>query len=144
MNYRDTTSPVVLRYNFDLEQQLPGGWRAGASYVGARGNHLFRTHEANLFPAPEVREDGTLFFPPDTGPVNPAFQGGIQILASDAQSFYNSLRLSVNRSISRGISMRASYTFSKSVDDASGHGGTFAGPVQFGLLRILERSLFQF
>ncbi len=143
-NYRDTTSPVVLRYNFDLEQQLPGGWRAGASYVGARGNHLFRTHETNLFPAPEVGEDGTLFFPPDTGPVNPAFQGGIRILTSDAQSFYNSFRLSANKGLSRGISMRASYTFSKSVDDASGQGSNFAGPVQFGLRRTLDRGLSNF
>ena len=144
LDYRDTTSPMVLRYNFALEHQLPGGWSAGASYVGARGNHLFRTYEANLFPAPETREDGSLFFPPDAGPVNPAFQGGIQILSSDAQSFYNSLRLSANKSLSRGISLRASYTFSKSVDDASGHGGTFNGPVQFGFLRTLERGLSNF
>ncbi|MCZ6751934.1 MAG: TonB-dependent receptor, partial [Acidobacteria bacterium] len=143
VNYRDTTSPVVLRYNFDLEQQLPGGWRAGASYVGARGNHLFRTYEANLFPVPEVREDGTLFFPPDTGPVNPAFQGGIQILASDAQSFYNSLRLSANKSLSQGISLQASYTYSKSVDDASAPFSD-SGSDQYGLLRTLDRSLSNF
>ena len=81
--------------------------------MGARGNHLYRTYETNLFPVPETREDGTLFFPPNAGPVNPAFQGGIHLLASDAQSFYNSLRLAANKNLSRGISLRASYTFSK-------------------------------
>jgi len=140
-DYRDTTSTMVLRYDFTLEHQLAGGWRAGASYVGARGNHLYRTYEMNLFPIPQTREDGTLFFPPNAGPVNPAFQGGIGVLASDAQSFYNSLRLAAQKSLGGGISLRTSYTFSKSVDDASVHGGSTASPVQYGLQRTLERGL---
>ena len=144
VDHQGTTNPMVLRYDVALEHQLPQGWRAGVSYVGARGNHLFRTYEMNLFPIPETRDDGTLFFPPDRGPVNPAFQGGINILASDAQSFYNSLRIAANKSLSRGVSLRGSYTFSKSVDDASVHGGSTASPVQYGLLRTLERGLSNF
>jgi hypothetical protein len=122
VDYGNTQSTMVLRYDFALEHEFAEGWRAGVSYVGARGNHLFRTYEMNLFPLPETREDGTLYFPPNRGPVNPAFRGGINHLASDAQSFYNSLRIAANKSLSRGISLRGSYTFSKSVDDASVHG----------------------
>ncbi len=160
MDYRHTTNPMVLRYNFTLQQQLPGGWRARASYVGARGNHLFRGYEANLFPVPEIRKDESLFFPaacpppgetaipdcrPDAGPVNPAF-GGISILNSDAQSFYNSLQLSADKSLSRGISLRASYSFSKSVDDASSHSfhSFLGGSSQYGLMRTLDRGLSDF
>ena len=139
---RDTTTPMVLRYNFSLQQQLPGGWRAQASYVGARGNHLFRGYEANLFPVPVTRADGSLFFPPDSGPVNPAF-GGINIVSSDAQSFYNSLQLSASKSLSRGISLQAGYTYSKSVDDASAPFSD-SGSAQYGLLRTLDRSLSNF
>ena len=161
LDYQNTTSPMVLRYNFSVQQQLPGGWRAQASYVGARGNHLFRSYEANLFPVPITRADGSLCFPPDeakvkdsdvnpaclpvpspaAGPVNPAFQGGINILSSDAQSFYNSLQLSANKSLGRGFSLRASYTFSKSVDDVSSHSGDSP---QYGLLRTLDRGLSDF
>ena len=144
MDYQNTASPIVFRYDFAIERQLPEGWRAGVSYVGARGNHLFRTYEMNLFPNPEARADGSLFFPPDQGPVNPAFQGGINIIGSDAQSFYNSLRIAANKSLSRGVSLRGSYTFSKSVDDASVHGGSTASPVQYGLRRTLERGLSNF
>ncbi len=140
-DHRNTTSSMVLRYDFALERQLPEGWVVGASYVGARGNHLYRTYETNLFPIPETREDGSLFLPPDQGPINPAFQGGITVLASDAQSFYNSLRLAANKSLGGGISLRASYTFSKSVDDSSVFGGSAASPVQYGLQRTLERGL---
>ena len=139
---RNTTTPMVLRYNFTLQQQLPGDWRARASYVGARGNHLFRGYEANLFPVPITRDDGSLFFSPNSGPVNPAF-GGINIVSSDAQSFYNSLQLSANKSLSQGISLQASYTYSKSVDDASVPFSD-SGSGQYGLLRALDRSLSNF
>ncbi len=161
LDYHHFTTPMVLRYSFALQQQLPGGWRTRASYVGARGNHLFRGYESNLFPLPITRADESLCFPPDVaqedlvanptcppvptseaGPVNPAF-GGILIMSSDAQSFYNSLQLSANKSLSRGISLQASYTYSKSVDDAS----TFSfhgNPTQYGLMRTLERGLSNF
>lgn len=36
-----------------------------ASYVGARGMHLLRRHEANFFPAPVTLPGGSLFFPDD-------------------------------------------------------------------------------
>ncbi len=160
LDYRKATNPVVMRYDFSIHHQFPSGWDGGAAYVGARGNHLFRSYEANLFPAPVVRADGSLFFPddcnapgnttpsalcvPNAGPINPAFPGGINLLASDAQSFYNAVIFSASKSISRGFSLRGSYTFSKSVDDASAHSGSQASPVQFGALRTLERGLSNF
>ena len=148
MDYRGTTAPVALRYSFALQQQLPGGWRFQSSYVGARGNHLFRSYEANLFPIPITRSDGSLFFPPDVGPINPAFAGGIDLLGSDAQSFYNSLQLSAGKSLWRGLSFQANYTWSKSVDDASTIGPAPGTPQTasppFGLIRTLDRGLSDF
>ena len=145
LEYRNSTLPTVLRYNLGIQRFLPGGWRVQATYVGARGNHLYRGYEANLYPFPTVRADGTLFLPDDcTDPVyqdpnqgrkpsafcrpgasqgiNPAFSSGILVSNSDAQSFYNALQLSANKSLSRGLSLQASYTFSKSVDDATAAG----------------------
>ncbi|MBI2820162.1 MAG: TonB-dependent receptor [Acidobacteria bacterium] len=139
LDYNHFASPRVLRYNLSLQQQLPGGWRVQAAYVGARGNHLFRSYEANQFPAPITREDGTLYFPPNTGRINPAFSS-IEITSSDAQSFYNSLQLSLNRNFGGRRSVQASYTYSKSVDDAS---APSALP-QFGFLRTLDRGLSDF
>ena len=139
-DYNHMRSPMVLRYNFALQQQLPGGWRAQATYVGARGNHLLRTFEANQFPVPIVREDGSLFFPPNAGPINPAFSD-LFIHTSDAQSFYNSLQLSANKSLSRGFSLQGNYTFSKSVDDSSSPTG---GNAQYGWRRTLNRGLSDF
>jgi len=163
-DYRDLTNPMVLRYNFALQQQLPGGVRFQVSYVGGRGNHLFRSYEANLFPMPIQKADGSLFFPDDcvetpqhvpsplcradAGSINPAFQGGITVLGSDAQSFYNALQVSSSKSFGQGSSVQANYTFSKSVDDASGIGpsaGTpLSGATSYGLVRTLDRGLSDF
>ncbi|MBI4464885.1 MAG: TonB-dependent receptor [Acidobacteria bacterium] len=141
LDHLGTKTPMVLRYNFSLQQQLAGGWRIQASYVGARGNHLFRRHEKNLYPVTEVRSDGSVFLPPNSGPLNPAF-GAMSFLGTDAQSFYNALQLSANKSLGGGLSLQASYSYSKSVDDSTiGHGSNFG---QYPLMRTLDRGLSDF
>lgn len=137
-DYNGMKSPQVLRYNFTLQQPLPGEWRLQASYVGSRGNHLFRRFEANQFPVPVRVADGSLFFPKHAGAVNPEF-GSITVINSDAQSFYNALQVSANRSFSRNLSLQVSYTFSKSIDDSSVGHTTNTG--QYGLDRIMDRAL---
>ena len=141
LDYRNTSTTMVFRYNLALQHRLANGWNFRSSYVGARGNHLFRTYETNLFPVPVTRPDGSLFLPPNEGPVNPAF-GSIVLINSDAQSFYNSLQFSAQKSFSRGSSLRANYTWSKSIDDTSRH--TFGSVEQYGPERTLDRALSDF
>src|SRR5262249_45538299 len=114
-------------------------WHVQASYVGSRGNHLLRRFETNLFAVPVVQPDGSLFFPKNSGPINPTFSS-ISVLNTDAQSFYHALQISANQSIRKGLSIQATYTFSKSVDDSSSSNA--AG--QYPLMRTLERGLSDF
>ncbi|HWP86226.1 MAG TPA: TonB-dependent receptor [Terriglobia bacterium] len=156
VDYHDTVLPTVFRYTVSVQQRLAGGWQAQASYVGARGNHLFRRYERNQFPLPEIGPDGSVFFPPQcaaagvpsqprcrpyAGPINPAL-GAVSIISTDAQSFYNAMQLSASKSLSQGLSLQASYTFSKSVDDSSTGGSTNFG--QYALMRTLDRGLSDF
>lgn len=141
LDYKHPQVPVVMRYTFSLQQQLPRDWRVQAAYVGARGNHLFRGYEATLFPAPIRRADGTLFFPPDVGAINPAFSSGARITYADAQSFFNALQLSARKSFGSGVSLQASYRYSKSVDDSSIPSGVTS---QYGFDRTLSRALSNF
>jgi hypothetical protein len=143
LDYLHMASPAVLRYNLTLERKLSRDSNVQVGYVGARGNHLLRFYEANLFPIPAQQPDGSLFFPPNAGPVNPAFQGGITLMSSDAQSFYNSLLVSADARPNRFLSFRTSYTYSKSVDDASSLSFN-SGSQQFGLRRTLDRGLSDF
>src|SRR5438876_7955677 len=143
LDYQHMASPTVLRYNLTVQRKLSRDSNLQIGYVGARGNHLLRYFEANLFPVPALQPDGSLFFPPRAGPVNPAFQGGITLMSSDAQSFYNSLLVSADSRLNRALSLRTSYTYSKSVDDASSLSFQ-SGSQQFGLSRTLDRGLSDF
>lgn len=157
LDYQNMKSPMVLRYDFSIQQRLPKDSNVQIAYVGARGNHLFRSYEANLFPVPIVLSDGSLCFPPDAalnpvvnpscppvsseraGPVNPAFRGGITLLGSDAQSFYNSFLLTADTRPNPALTLRFNYTFSKSIDDSSSLGSS--ANYQYELRRSLERGL---
>ncbi len=142
LDYNHMRTPAVLRYTLAIQQELAGGLRVQAAYVGARGNHLFRGYEANLFPVPITGSDGSLFFPENSGPVNPAF-GAISMVSSDAQSFYNALQISANQTLGRGITVQGNYTYSKSVDDVSSYSPS-TGSRQYPLIRTLERGLSDF
>jgi hypothetical protein len=65
-----------------------------------------------------VQPGGTLFYPPGAPFTNPNF-GSIFTLASDAHSWYDSIQGRVSRPLSRGLQFLASYTFGKSLDEAS-------------------------
>jgi hypothetical protein len=99
--------PYAMQYNFNLEHQLAPSTILSAGYFGARGNHLPRLVEANPFePALGHR-------------YNPNLPSPLLETLTDAQSFYNSLQLSISQQHAHNVSWQAFYTFSHSIDDAS-------------------------
>jgi len=86
--------------------------RAQVAYVGGRGVNLLRERIINFL----------LPFGPVPGPVT-SFQdphfGLIEINEASAQSVYSGLQASIDRRLSRGLGLLASYTWSHSIDDAS-------------------------
>jgi hypothetical protein len=78
--------------------------------------------------------------------MNPVFRGGLNYHTSDGQSFYNSLRLNLNKRLSSGTSVQFNYTFAKSVDDGAGGGDSSNafGKWQYPYLRTLDRALSDF
>ena len=140
LDYQHITLPKVYRYTLSLQRSLLRGVNLRAAYVGARGNHLFRGFEANLYPQWEVLADGSYFFPNSLIPLNPAF-GSMGVTSTDAQSFYNALQLNAAFSPTPALSIQGNYTFSKSIDDASiassGTGNNFTR--QFPYARTLDR-----
>jgi hypothetical protein len=99
--------PYALQYNLNLERQIARGTILSAGYFGAHGNHLTREAEINPFePALGHR-------------YNPNLPSPLLGVLTDAQSFYNSLEVSVSKQYSHGLTFQAFYTFAHSVDDAS-------------------------
>jgi len=116
VNY-DLQSPFITQYNVGIQHALPGDWDVFAGYVGSHGSNLLRIGDANL--APETTVNGVKTYQPALGRRNPNF-GPIFQRVTDAQSFYDSLQLSLVKRYSHGLRAQVSYTFAKSIDDSSG------------------------
>ncbi len=122
--------PVIALWNLTLERQLAGSWLLRAAYVGNKGSHLFGTgdQEAGLFQA-----NPGIYIPGQSTEADlqsrrryPAY-GGVGVIDSAINSSYNALQLTLERRLSRGLSLLANYTFSKELNDFAPN-GSYAGP----------------
>jgi outer membrane receptor protein involved in Fe transport len=116
VNY-DLQSPYMMQYNVGVQRALWADWDVYVGYVGSRGKNLLRLGDANL--APEVVVNGVKTYQPQLGRRNPNFSAVFQRV-TDAQSFYDSLQVSLMKRYSHGLRAQASYTLAKSIDDSSG------------------------
>lgn len=98
-------APRTYQWNLAVEQSLGSKQTITASYVAAAGRRLLR-QEQLLNP-------------------NPNFQI-VDIQRSRGISDYRALQIQFDRRLSRGLQALASYTFSKSTDDASSETTLFA------------------
>jgi len=141
----DLQTPYIVQYNFSVQRALPGNVDVTVGYAGSHGVHLIRLGDANL--APETIVNGRKVYQPALGRRNPNFTGVWQRV-TDAQSFYNSLQLSAIRRFSNGFRAQMSYTFSRSIDEASGiNSQDFDNVVQYNLDwydRKIDRGLSAF
>ncbi len=105
----------VQQFSVNLQRQLVNNLVADIGYVGTRGSRLFRTVNYNQpLPGPGAVQGRRPY---------PQF-ANMNTVASASSSEYNGLEGRLEKRFSGGLSFLASYTFSKSMDDASGSGGT--------------------
>ncbi|HEV3201802.1 MAG TPA: carboxypeptidase regulatory-like domain-containing protein [Bryobacteraceae bacterium] len=135
--------PYGEHYNFSIQREITSSTVMTVAYVGTEGHKLFAQYEANpgnaalclslrgsgvakgttqCGPNQEnstfTRPDGSTVFG-TRGPLGYNF-GSNTYESTNANSAYNSLQVSVERRAARNLTLLASYTFSKSMDDASG------------------------
>ena len=111
-------TPYVQQWNFGIQRQLGQSRVFEVAYVGSKGTHLVDSRNINQ-PQPSVNQE-------NPGP-NPAFSE-IDFIESQANSIYHSLQARLQQRLSHGLSLLASYTFAKSIDDASGFFSTTGDP----------------
>ncbi|MBV9959891.1 MAG: TonB-dependent receptor, partial [Acidobacteria bacterium] len=99
------------QFNFQIERELPWHASLSAGYIHLRGLHLILSRNVNVprFPA----SAGV----PNLGRPNPNF-GNIGRFESSGDSYYNGFVATYNQRASRWNSLRVSYTFSKTIDNA--------------------------
>ena len=106
---RDLVNPYVQNWNLTLERQLWGAGSVGSlAYVGNRALKLTRTSLPNG--GPNLRAP----FRPDPS------RGVVSYLTGGAYSDYDALQASIRARLGRGLSYRLAYTFSRTIDVASG------------------------
>ncbi|MBI5280760.1 MAG: TonB-dependent receptor [Candidatus Solibacter usitatus] len=103
-------TPYVQHFSLGVQRQIGRSRVAELGYVGSKGTRLYGARDINQ-PAPSAAAYNPR---PD-----PRFDD-ISRLESRANSNYHSLQASVRQQLSHGLTFLGAYTYSKSIDDASG------------------------
>jgi hypothetical protein len=115
---RNLRTPYIQQWNFGIQQQLGRSRVFEIAYVGSKGTDLIDSRNINQ-PRPSTSQE-------NPGP-NPYFSD-IDIIESEANSIYHSLQIRLQQRLWKGLSLLASYTYAKSIDDASGFFSTTGDP----------------
>jgi hypothetical protein len=107
----------LMQWNLSLQREILPQTAVTATYTGSRGVHLPRGAQVNA-PIGEQQADGRWFFPDGIQRHNPGYAGILSYLW-DGQSWYNGLRLGLQRRFSEGFHYQLSYQFQKFMDDGS-------------------------
>ena len=113
-NFRDG---YMQQWNVDLQYELGPNWMLDMAYVGSQGTHLADVRDLN-----------------QTNPVTgvtpyPQFSSLLYV-ESGASSSYDSMQFRSEKRVGEDLAFLVSYTYSKSLDDAS---SVFGGSVGSGL-----------
>ena len=142
---RRLRTPYFHQYNLSLQSALSRDLLLEVAYVGTRGRNLFRNvriNQARLANPQhpivnEVTGQVITTNTPTNALLRAPYQGvdiaGFQQFQNSADSDYNSLQVSLTKRVSEGLQLLASYTYAKSIDNASGSGqGTFDTTIILG------------
>src|SRR5581483_1736443 len=99
-------------WNLAIETTIANNTALVLTYTGTKGTNL------DLLFAPNRALPGSLS---PTGPI--ANAGDFIYDTSGANSIYNSLQVRLQKRLSHGIMINGTYTYAKSIDDASSIGG---------------------
>ena len=107
---RNLRTPYTQQWNVSVERSFGASRIGEISYAGAKGTKLIENRDINQAkPGPQQ---------PNLRPL-PQF-ADIDAYESRGNSNYNALQAKFTQRLSRGLSALASYTWAKSIDDASG------------------------
>jgi hypothetical protein len=107
----DLVNPRVLQYIANVQHELSDSTMIEVGYEGSVGNHLEGLYNFNeATPSPFGSVASRAPFPN---------YGILQVVQDGDNSNYNSLSLKLQRRFSSGLTLQGSYTWSKSLDDAS-------------------------
>ena len=111
----DFASLYSVNANVSISREITRDLALTATYLFTRGNRLPVIRNINLVPSGQQLADGRPVF--GSARVFPGF-GNILSAESVGQSVYNGLNFTLNKRLSRGFEMFATYTWAHAIDDA--------------------------
>lgn len=112
----DFQSPETQQWSLGIQREIFKNAVVDVSYVGTRGTHLIRRRNINFQTPAAIVAVGTAL----AGTVRPFLGwGAITYVETSASSKYHGLLSSFNYRFGRGLSLTASYTFSRNITDST-------------------------
>jgi hypothetical protein len=133
VDYYDFRNPYSMQFNLGVQHRVADAWLVEVAYIGSRGLDLPYFFNANQVPIRSLTTDQrnriaqTVAAGQDTTPIlatlrpYPAFDS-VTLSRNAASSTYHSGQIKLERRFTKGLSVLASYTFSKLIDNASDFG----------------------
>jgi hypothetical protein len=115
-------TPITYNWNLTLEREVIPEWLVRAAYVGSATNYGHAVKQLNpsvYIPGSTLGADARRLFAPDFG--------NFEYFTQDRRGYYHSGQLSLTKRFSRGFTILANYTLSKSTD----YYGDFVMPFYF-------------
>jgi hypothetical protein len=109
----DLATPYSHQYSLAVESSLPASLFLRMAYFGSRSFHLFTQNIANRAGAVPAIEPTTANI--DARRPDPRWSDILEI-ASNSNAYYDAAQVTLEKRLSRGVSFRAVYTFSKNLD----------------------------
>lgn len=118
----DSQTPEVYQYNLTLERELAADLAVEIGYVGSQGRHLGVRYNLNYQYPTGAIANGV----PVVARAYPAL-GDITYQAQVLNSSYNAMQLTLRRRAKNGLTLLASYTFGKAMDQNSNTNNSTTG-----------------
>jgi hypothetical protein len=128
-NFKNATSQT---FNLNLQSQLPGAVAVSIGYYGSLGRHLRMTENINQLsatPAPQTRNFTKLAA---NSPIDPGASLNTNVFqaSSNGTSNYNGLWLNFRKETTKGLTLNATYQYTKSLDLGSTAGTQYTDITQ--------------
>lgn len=105
----DLKNPQTYVWNFGIQRELPGNNVLDVAYVGTRGTRLFINEQLNPGIPGTSNPNGRAF----------ATRGSVIARTNGGDSIYHSLQARMERSFRNRFLYRATYTFSRTIDNTN-------------------------
>jgi hypothetical protein len=106
--FGNTKNPYSYLYSLEVQRELPQHFTATIGYQGSTGRHY-----------PRLVNQIFLFNNTVNNVQTPFNNGGAYFAQTDSNQYYNAFNAHINKSVSHGLTLDATYTWSKAMDQIS-------------------------